>query len=439
VVQKHGPQLPPAINNEDEDEDEDEDEGEHDTVDRDVYSDGFGDFRGYFDDGAYIAAPSADDSNGHDDGLNFDEQDADSADAEQARIQHVREAYYRSMISRFQFLRRILHTTPPKEAVIALPPTHSFRVGRFGAQGATFNIWSERLRATDPRPAQVASMSKDAVLRVLRILLGGQFLRRGQEISERTTRWLWALLARLPERGALDHVDIGCIRELGRRAVLLATTMSDMAELRYEIDRHGGDLGVHDSVDGPSDDEDDGEMDERLAEVEVDGVDESGSNESGTGDLSSQAEAGDAKQNGHAATQPSVYKDRERDVESQSDGSMDLSDGEIDEAEELVAEKATDNKDGTQNGEACDSSTNVDDDVLADIAEAKTRLLQRLKQDCSPDSDAAADEADTPPAEYSQSPADTNLHATINMTLTIVGELYGQRDLLEFRHPFPQA
>jgi hypothetical protein len=360
-----------------------------------------------------------------------DDENDDSADAKHARIHRLRKTYYQSLVARFETLRKVLHATPPAAAVAALPSTHSYQVGRFGPKSATFNTWSDRLRSTDPMPAQVASMSKDGVLRVLRIALGGQFLRRGHEVRERTTRWLWALLARLPDRGSLDHVEIGWVRELGRRAVLLATSVADMAELRYQVDRRGGDLGVHDAVDEPSDGEEKGDDDVKddggesgdagdMAELEVDGVDVSGSDDSDSSGSSGKKE----QQKGGANAEGGP----ERDTESRDGEPMDLSDGEI------GCGRSEGDGDGGR-----DDTTNMLDEIQA----AKARLMRQLEGEGDADH-VPTDEADSLPddsLEYTAalSPADANLYATINMILTVVGEMYGQRDLLEFRHPFPQV
>ena len=69
-------------------------------------------------------------------------------------------------------------------------------------------------------------------MRLLRIILGGKFLRKNQELRERTSRWIWALLARLPDKGELDYQEIGWIRELGKRAVLLMVSLAEMEVLK---------------------------------------------------------------------------------------------------------------------------------------------------------------------------------------------------------------
>ncbi|KAK1572900.1 uncharacterized protein LY79DRAFT_526634 [Colletotrichum navitas] len=425
-----GPQLPEELQNDGRD---DIDEGMDIEEDRDIYTTGQGDFRGYYHDGAYTARPDHWDDNpraldhrdAEDDewkgneGVYDEEEEENTADPEA----EIHEAYFAAILSRFNTLRRTLHATPPPGVVAGLPRTHDYHVGAFGPKSGTFAIWSQRLRATDPLPAQVASMDKDCVLRVVRVLLGGKFLRRGCELRERTSRWLWALLARLPERGELNHAEIGWVRDLGRRAVLMMQSLADMAALRDALEGEGMDLGVHDAVDESSDDED------VLREMEVeerDGEEVCG-NVAETPSAGSEAlpavEAG-PEEPGPILREPT--KDGEvEDGEIDDDGddqkseSMDVSeDGEIDEGE--VAEEPA----PTESLEA-----------------ARARLLAQLDT-------AAEDEPSKPPSEgqpaaeaedeetATQLRARMNMRATLNMILTVAGEFYGQRDLLEFRDPF---
>ena len=77
------------------------------------------------------------------------------------------------------------------------------------------------MQCMNPAPAQVASMDKNNVLRALGSLTGGKLLRSGVDIKPSVSLWVWALLARLPERGELSSEEIGVVRELGKRAVLV--------------------------------------------------------------------------------------------------------------------------------------------------------------------------------------------------------------------------
>ncbi|KAK1994561.1 hypothetical protein LX36DRAFT_584155 [Colletotrichum falcatum] len=427
-----GPQLPKELQSDDRDGAE---EGAHVEVDREIYTTGQGDFRGYYEDGAYIARPDHWDDDpgalgdedaeegewqGNEGVYDYDDDDdEDTADPEAA----IHEAYFAAILSRFHALRRTLQATPPPDVVARLPRTHDHRVGAFGPKSGAFAIWSQRLRATDPLPAQVASMDKDGVLRVVRVLLGGRFLRRGCELRERTSRWLWALLARLPERGELNHAEIGWVRDLGRRAVLMMQSLADMAALRDALEGGGMDLGVHDAVDDSSDDE------EVLREMEVeerDGEEAGGNAAAETPSAGPEVPPAAARPEEPAedceVEDGEIGGDDKDDDDDQKSEPMDVSeDGEIDEGE--VAE------------EPAPAET---------LEEARARLLAHLDTSAE-DAPSEAPSEGQPVAEAEddgdenmadQLRARMNMRATLNMILTIAGEFYGQRDLLEFRDPF---
>lgn len=289
--------------------------------------------------------------------------------------------------------------------------------------------WSGLIRKTDPLPLQIALISKDSVLRILRVILSGKFLRQGQPISERTSRWLWALLARLPERGEMTHVEIGWVRDLGRRAVLLGRSLAEMAALREELEDGG--LGVHEYVDGSSSDEED-----MVEDPEADdGVDSpTPINGEGAPDFPTDGpiKADSTPEAAPAAAAVTADQSEER---KQTNGQEDeLEEGEIseeednngngngedDEDEDVAMEIAS----NSSTGENAASATNPDD-----LEAAKARLLAQVDEAEAENDQLSAEEA----ARYR---ARMNMRATVNMILTIAGEFYGQRDLLEFREPF---
>lgn len=355
VAPKAGPQLPPDQPTTD----------SHDEIDRSIYTNGSGDARGYYADGAYTAAPNAPSS--------IPDQDPTDSEEKSSRLTT---AYYASLATSFAVLRSHLHQTPPQTALSVLSKNQSPHVPRFGPNSATHTIWTARLRDHDPAPAQVASMDKGAVLRVLRVLLGGRFLRVGEELAERTSRWVWALLARLPDRGELDHAETGYVRELGKRAALLMCGLREMALLREEVELegHGGDEEDEAVWVGEEGDED--EVEEQVT-----------------------GEAVDAE-----------YKE-ETPKHSTSNPAP-----------------PTTTTDDIEDGEITDSAPMDTDSEGEDLENARARLLASL--DDTKGAKESQEEA------YDPVRARLNTRATLNMILTVAGELYGQRDLLEFRDPF---
>lgn len=357
--------------------DEDTEDGEisedeeEDELNMDIYTNGIGDTRGYYADGAYVGVAEDEDENLHEEGEASDDED------EQATEKAIHDAYFASLMAQYLHLRTLLHSSPPPTAprLTAAHPTH---VAPFNRKTSTAAVWSRHLHASDPHPLQLAAMDKTSVLRLLQIVLGGKFLRQGYALPERTSRWLWALLARLPARGELTHVEIAWVRDLGRRAVLLGRSLAEMAALREELAEGG--LGVHEGVDGSSSDEDveEGETAEDFEEID----------EQTDDPVSSAAE-------------PEQDHTDAKDV--------------TEEAEEALSEDV-----------AMDiaSDSDADEQRLQDV---KSRLLARLDE---------PEPAPEPEQEEAKSRARINMRATLNMILTVAGEFYGQRDLLEFREPF---
>lgn len=248
-------------------------------------------------------------------------------------------------------------------------------------------------------------MDKDAVLRLLRVILGGKFLRRGTELRERTSRWLWALLARLPDRGELDYMEVGYVRDLGKRAALLMHSLREMAALREEVESGGGGGG------GAAHEDDGLEGDQEDWNVEDDDLEDDGAEWSAPPNKS--AEPAAVADNHPASAQHSS----DPPARSSSTAPTSLPNADGDKADQM------------EDGEIDESAPM---DIDTDVESAKARLLAKLSAHGSSSNDA--DQAEEPPFDPAR--ARMNMRATLNMILTVAGEFYGQRDLLEFRDPF---
>ncbi|KAK7739020.1 hypothetical protein SLS53_005918 [Cytospora paraplurivora] len=425
VAPKSGPQLPPHRATDGLAYDDDDDRGaghEGDPIDRSIYDDGLGDPRGYYEDGAYTAIPdnlySSNNNNNPHDAYADPEADEDAAANEAVRIAN---AYFNSITTRFTTLRQKLHLDPPPTALAALTREQSPHVGRFGHNSKTFPIWSARLQDTDPAPAQVAAMDKGAVFRLLRVVLGSKLLRRGTDLPERTSRWLWALLARLPDRGELDHMEVGYVRELGKRAALLMHSLREMAALREEVEGVGQ---------GGNDDGLEGEEEDWEAEGEevVDGDDEGGNS------APARREVESATADDHHRQEKIPAQTTSSEPPTRSSSTLPTSKPEAEVDTKAKDEEAEDGQ--MEDGEVDESAPMDIDD--GDFEAAKARLLANLDAlDTPGPEEQTADAADSvkEPA-FDPVRARMNMRATLNMILTVAGEFYGQRDLLEFRDPF---
>lgn len=379
----------------------------------------------------------------------------------------ARHGFYGALLlQRFLWLRGILlHGGPPTEDALSRldPTTHPTAVpplcGRTGrSRRTTFQAWSAHVRDQDPRTAQVQCFDRAEVLRLVRVLLGGTFLRQGRTktaalLAPRTARWLWALLARLPDAGEMDYAQIGEIRELAKRAVLLLQGVS-----RREVERAAaaaaGEVG---SLKGREDGSEDGtSVGDEAAEgiVEEEPVEDGADVESDGG--AAAAIAGDA----NAASMGPVKSTTEKaDVSTsvstlQGDGigaklppeSADRSTS----APSAVAEQDRHTDSDVEEGEVPHDDARApshlqrtrlaelkEDEAQGDLLEIR-RLRALAELDDVP-SDVEEDRLSQPgdegdkPVEDEITMATTDGRSTLNMILTVAGELYGQRDLLEFR------
>jgi hypothetical protein len=419
VAPRAGPLLPPHL------------QSAEDGVDRSLYDNGVGDSRGYYHDGAYTAAPDPDLStpsspsepgeyHHHTSSTNSDA--AADPDVIARNAAALRKAYFDSLTAQFLTLRSLLHQTPPPELVASLPKEHGTYVGSFGAHSPTFRVWTRRIRHTDPLPAQVAALDRQSVLKLVRVILGGKFIRRGYELRERTSRWIWALLARLPDSGQMDYREVAWVRELGKRAVLMMMSIAQMAALREE---------VGDELDGGESLHDDGEDEEEEAQYIADLVVDDDDEESAGAEIS---KSGLTTVN-NSEPQPPVVETPARLADPPAS----------DQGDEVEMDMSTD--DGEIHDEPAAAEGNQD--MQVEIAAAKARLLARLDDPTDAEQDDSAAGVETndtdrnglengdESAVFDETRARINMRATLNMILTVAGEFYGQRDLLEFRDPFP--
>lgn len=398
-----GPQQPPDL----QDQEDENDDGDVDYDDE--HTDGIlhdsshsPGVRGYYDDGAYIALP--------------DDAAQDSDSDEKA----LTEAYFASTLQQYQRIRGALHAKCPADAAKRLSRAQITHAAPFGPNSNTTKVWTGILRNADPHPLQLALMSKETVIRVIRVLLGGRFLRRGYTLTERTSQWIWGLLARLPDRGELNHLEIGWVRDLGRRAVLLGRSLAEMAALREGL--ADGDLGVNEGMDASSDDEQllasntDSSVENGVAQ-EAGGNPEEEENEIKKGEVEIQMGGETPLKNIEGEEAGCQDSSMNGQVKAEDDGE----EGEVEET-------------GDEEDVAMDLGSGSESDAESDEAleVAKRGLLARL--DGALEADGHDEEVDA--QEEVRMRLRMNMRATLNMILTVAGEFYGQRDLLEFREPF---
>lgn len=327
---------------------------------------------GYYNDGAYTAAPSS--SMGLDENKYPWERDEEAAAKRAAQAQEPIEACYAGIQRRFLTLRTQLSETPPRYVLERLGRDQGCHMG---GSARDWQSWRWRIKNSNPEAAQLAGMGKSTVLKVLRVVMRefgvdvtlGKEKKKKNLVSSRMSRWTWGLLARLPERGELSSEEVGIVRDLGKRAVWVGVRVK----------------GVHDVE-------------------KFDAADEEG----------------------------------EEDDAEVLDTVVDLGD-------DIVA--ATEDVDDIGDDDAAAPIDTEDAALEEDLEVAKARMLAQLVEPSLPQVEVNVEE-EIPPLEEApisevelEADADpeteesliANTRVTVDTVLTIVGELYGQRDLLEFR------
>ena len=223
--------------------------------------------------------------------------------------------------------------------------------------------------------SKLAQFPQDMVVRGLEVLetvLDSGNLRSGK--GKNVGAWAWGLLGRCREVGQMGSEDVGVLRSLGKRAVWFLRRITA-----------GEVVG--------------GEEDEVEEEPEVDGQ-----------------------------------------IEEQDEEEGEVEDGEQDELAD-EEEGMPINGDGTTGGVPGLAQENGEKDMA--LEKVKGRMLTTLDstQGMEPDigslnrgndPDTQQEEGDEP-AEPARTSDSENVHATLDMLVTIIGKFYGQKDLLDGR------
>ncbi|THY73493.1 hypothetical protein D6C86_03976 [Aureobasidium pullulans] len=155
---------------------------------------------GYYEDGAYVAPPIV----------------APIIGPVQSGMK-AQDAFYRSLTTRFETLRRNLRSPPSVQAVQGLDDKHPISLP-FGNKMAD-KEWKYHLVHTTPLPAQLASLDSPSILRLLKLVEGQLENCRKTNIPHNLSLWAWSLLAKLENVGLLQTRDVSVVRDLAKMAV----------------------------------------------------------------------------------------------------------------------------------------------------------------------------------------------------------------------------
>ncbi|KAJ9665924.1 hypothetical protein H2201_004048 [Coniosporium apollinis] len=421
-------------------------EGEFDAS---IYDTGYGDSRGYYADGAYIAAPTL--------GPILPPSAQPSASPASASPQA---AYRTRLLARFHRQRAILQATPPASAIAALAPTQFISLPQ--GNNAAFREWRSSLESSPPSPVQLAAMDSRTVFRALALLTS--VLRRDRNISARVSAWAWGLLTRLPELGTLGSEEVGVVRELGKRAVWVRCgfVSREIAEL---TEGFGGEVDEDYVERRPRH-----EVERERMEAERD-VEESG--DPSPSKSLTETEEEEASRRNSSSSLPDPLPEV---VDMSIADAIGLNDPSITPSHRATRQRIVDILEGLAGpppivatlgdvikiyhptvGEIIIPKKRSLAEMMRDL---KDRRAARLKEGAENEDEGSAEaspsqgeaegetgdvedmeeavEAAEPEEgeigdEEEQEVPDANTEATLDMIITIAGELYGQKDLLEFR------
>lgn len=328
--------------------------------------------QGYYSDGAYTAIPLplSNPTRTHTNSQQKEDEDEDP-----------QEAYYASLSARFAELSKILQSLPPRTA-----PANT---DVYLVEWRGFRLWRAKILNTTPSMVLLAQLTQESVvcgLGVLPSLLTLANLRgeRGKNIGA----WAWGLLGRCRDVGQMSSEEVGVLRKLGKQAVWLLRRISAGEIVGAAENEPDEDQGEEEE----EDDEEDGGGEEELLENGADPRD-----------------------------------------------AADVEDGYSPSIDPTTTTAIVQNGNGNSNSEPHPPAT----DSATDIAKAKQQILNSLRASTpTPTHDPVTEEPEADgdeggnPTESSADDdkrATTTIHATLDMLVTIIGEFYGQRDLLDGR------
>ncbi|KAI2727673.1 hypothetical protein DTO012A7_2718 [Penicillium roqueforti] len=338
---------------------------------------------GFYEDEAYIAPVEENTNNAANSPSKLDELYPEAQNSYNNLLRH-----------RFLLLRSTLKCSPPASAINTLDNDHPISLPR--KAGSAHKTWRRLLVTVEPRMVQLASMDMDSVLEVLEILARMMSdVVRGDDTQRvrRIGAWAWGLLGRCREVGQLSTREVGVIRNLGKRA---ATILRKVQELENEDYEEEADY----SVAGPAKDK---TQQGDLVEDEK--------------DTKAEAQQRSTVQNEEATKQETQPEPTFQGEENK---------------EKAQREPPVPNEAGSKQAKLPET------DALSleesDLEAAKARLRARLLQNDSLQTNSESVET---PGSWDEEEEDDDwsiqTHAVLDMIIMVVGEFFGQRDLLEER------
>ena len=326
---------------------------------------------GYYSNGAYTATslPPSNPSQAYTNGGQQEDQDP-------------QEAYYASLSARFTQLTEMLQSSPPRAAPDGTDIYYlDWRIPR---------QWRAKILNTAPRMVLLAQLTQESVicgLEVLEVLLTLANLKgkKGKNIGA----WTWGLLGRCREVGQMGSEEVGVLRNLGKQSVWLLRRISAGEVIGGTADEPDMEAG--------EDDEEEGQAEEESVQDDADVLD-----------------AEDVDDGSPPYINPIITAASGHDSKNEADPTATTPDTDLAKAKQHIIDSL-----GTNQAWAHSTETNAGngDDIQSPTP---TYPITELGLDGGVGLEERADEKAV-------------IHATLDMLITIIGEFYGQRDLLDGR------
>ncbi|QSS63428.1 hypothetical protein I7I51_00486 [Histoplasma capsulatum] len=336
---------------------------------------------GFYSDGVYVAYYSQN----------------PQAEAPHTSAPDAQEIYYNLLHHRFLLLRSTLKCTPPASVIASLGAERPISLPRSNKHARA--EWEKIIQTMDPRMAQLACMDMESVLGLLAVVarLLSKTVRGNDSVQvKRLGAWAWGLLGRCRAVGEMGSEEVGDIRELGKRAarILVKIRESEVVEaqgLEGEFDMEDGERGEV--------------VEENQEEREEKGV--------GTGEsINRNGDGGDNQVNELDITNDAASADGILGHE-EANGDIITSSNGVDTQDELEAAKAR-------------LQARLQAQHTSGKLEPGESEIERENND-EEDGEGKVD------GDYKSRNAQQYTRAMLDMIISVIGEFYGQRDLLEFR------
>lgn len=191
--------------------------------------------QGYYDDGAYVAASFS--------SLPPHEVADTDGDID------PQEAYYTSLLNQFHALSSALRSLGPIH-----PPSHSTVTTANILSSAPAKKWRTTLLYTQPTTSLLSKLSQESVIKgvaALEKFFDWKMLERGKYVGA----WAWGLLARCREVGMMGSEEVGVLRDLSKKSRGMIRELSAGIGQGIEEEENEEGSEVEDEVEGDGDDD----------------------------------------------------------------------------------------------------------------------------------------------------------------------------------------